>query len=170
MVEGFNTPTTSMTKDEWLTPPKLIKALGEFDLDPCAPVVRPWPTAKEHFTIEDNGLIKPWRGRVWLNPPYGKETFRWMARMAEHRSGIALIFARTDTQGFHREIFRKARGILFVQGRIRFHHVDGTPGQFPNAASCFVAYSDADCRALESCAIAGRYCFLGNGWADEVSK
>lgn len=31
-------------KDEWLTPPAIIKALGEFDLDPCAPVgwQTPW--------------------------------------------------------------------------------------------------------------------------------
>ena len=26
---------------EWLTPPKILDALGPFDLDPCAPVVRP---------------------------------------------------------------------------------------------------------------------------------
>lgn len=166
MADLFNTPTTADTKDEWLTPPWIINSLGDFDLDPCAPIVRPWPMAKEHYTIEDNGLMKPWRGRVWLNPPYGRETFKWMARMAEHRTGIALIFARTDTMGFHREIFGKARGMLFLKGRIQFCHVDGTAGDRPNAASCLVAYSDADCRALEACAIPGRYVFLGNGYAD----
>lgn len=31
--------------DEWLTPPQLLKCLGPFDLDPCSPVDRPWPTA-----------------------------------------------------------------------------------------------------------------------------
>ena len=66
--------SAAMMKDEWLTPPEIIDALGgpaSFDLDPCAPVTRPWPTAKEHFTIIDNGLTKPWRGRIWFNPPYG---------------------------------------------------------------------------------------------------
>jgi hypothetical protein len=50
--------------------PGLINALGDFDLDPCAQVARPWDTAKQHFTIEDNGLLKPWDSRVWLNPHY----------------------------------------------------------------------------------------------------
>lgn len=48
----------SSGKDEWLTPRPLIQALGEFDLDPCAPIKRPWDMAKNHFTVEDNGLEK----------------------------------------------------------------------------------------------------------------
>ena len=35
---------TSTGKDEWLTPPEIIKSLGEFDLDPCSPINRPWAT------------------------------------------------------------------------------------------------------------------------------
>ena len=42
--------------NEWLTPPSVLQALGPFDLDPCAPVTRPWPTAREHYTEIDNGL------------------------------------------------------------------------------------------------------------------
>lgn len=37
--------SAAMLKDEWLTPPEIIKALGgpeSFDLDPCAPIKRPW--------------------------------------------------------------------------------------------------------------------------------
>ena len=60
-------------KDEWLTPPHILSALGKFDLDPCASVARPWGTAAVHYTREDNGLTKPWLGRVWCNPPYGRE-------------------------------------------------------------------------------------------------
>jgi len=37
MSKTFN-PTKEITRtDEWLTPPKIIKSLGEFDLDPCSP-------------------------------------------------------------------------------------------------------------------------------------
>ena len=36
-------------KNEWLTPPELLAKLGQFDLDPCAPVNRPWPTATHHY-------------------------------------------------------------------------------------------------------------------------
>lgn len=34
-------------KGELLTPPELIKSLGEFGLDPCSPINRPWDTAKK---------------------------------------------------------------------------------------------------------------------------
>ena len=67
---GFNSHDRIEGREEWLTPPEIIKALGDFDLDPCAPTpeTRPWETAKEHFCIHDNGLTKPWTGkRVWLN-------------------------------------------------------------------------------------------------------
>ncbi|NCW30719.1 MAG: adenine methyltransferase, partial [Alphaproteobacteria bacterium] len=37
--------THNITTTTWLTPPAVIKALGEFDLDPCASLDRPWDTA-----------------------------------------------------------------------------------------------------------------------------
>lgn len=59
-----------MKNDEWLTPPEIMSSLGAFDLDPCSPINRPWPTAGIHYTVEDDGLSKPWFGRVWCNPPH----------------------------------------------------------------------------------------------------
>ena len=139
---NFNTNTEN--HDEWLTPPEIIKALGEFDLDPCSPVNRPWDTAKKHFTKFDDGLNKEWDGRVWVNPPYGRETFKWLEKLSEHKSGVALIFARTETIGFHATIWNKAKAIFFFKGRIKFFKVDGTQGDTANAPSCLVVYSDAD--------------------------
>ncbi len=54
---------TSVGKsDEWLTPQWILEPLGVFDLDPCASVVRPWATAKQHLTVEDDGLKANWGG------------------------------------------------------------------------------------------------------------
>lgn len=145
-------------KDEWLTPPDLLKALGEFDLDPCAPIVRPWPMAKQHFTVEDNGLTKPWPAnvRVFLNPPYGNETGEWLRRLAEHGHGTALIFARTETEMFFSEVWRKATAILFLEGRLYFYHRDGTrAGANAGAPSCLVAYGQSDADILASSGING---------------
>lgn len=47
---------SSTGKNEWLTPPELLAKLGDFDLDPCSPINRPWPTAANHYTIEDDGI------------------------------------------------------------------------------------------------------------------
>lgn len=76
--------------NEWLTPPEIIEALGPFDLDPCAPIERPWPTANRHYTVEDDGLRQPWDGFVWVNPPYGPHTWKWLHKLAEHGRGRAV--------------------------------------------------------------------------------
>lgn len=160
--KDFNTNTAN--NDEWLTPPEIIKALGPFDLDPCAPVNRPWDTAKKHYTVQDNGLAQPWYGRVWLNPPYGRETFTWMERLAEHGNGIALIFARTETKGFHEQIWRKAKAVFFFEGRLKFHYVDGRQGGTANAPSCLVAYDNENAMqivdAYATDKITGRFIWL----------
>ena len=90
--------SSRMLNDEWLTPPEILGALGNFDLDPCSPIIRPWDTAARHYSIEDNGLQQPWVGRVWLNPPYGRETGVWLQRLADHGNGIALAYGEHNVQ------------------------------------------------------------------------
>lgn len=145
--------------DEWLTPPSLIAALGEFDLDPAAPAVRPWPTARQHYTEADNGLLLPWHGRIWLNPPYSNPLIgRFMGRMAEHGCGTALIFARTETETFFRFVWEAATALRFLAGRLHFHKVDGSraPGN-AGAPSVLVAYGDSDAQVLGDCSIEGQF-------------
>lgn len=140
---------------EWLTPPYIIEALGAFDLDPCSPVVRPWDTAMRHYTMDDDGFKKRWRGRVWLNPPYGRETFRWIEKLADHGNGTALIFARTETIGFHDHVWRRADSVFFFKGRLRFHRPDGSQAGTAGAPSCLIAYSEADTEALRVSGLSG---------------
>lgn len=138
-----------MKNDEWLTPPEIISALGQFDLDPCAPVVRPWETATHHFTVDDDGLSKAWSGRVWCNPPFGREAIHWLRRMAAHDNGIALIPARTETAMFYDAVWGKAAGVLFIKGRPHFHYVDGRRAAFNSGAPiCLVAYGSANLDSL----------------------
>lgn len=134
--------------------------MGPFDLDPCSPINRPWDTAKKHYTIEDDGLSKEWEGRVWLNPPYGRETFKWIDKLALHGNGIALIFARTETIGFHEHIWTWADAIFFFKGRLKFYHVDGTQGGTANAPSCLVAYGEDNVEALRNCGLSGKFISL----------
>ena len=142
--------SAAMLKDEWLTPPEIIKELGPFDLDPCAPIVRPWSTARKYYTTEDDGLSQPWFGRVWCNPPYGRETGKWLEKLADHGQGIALIFARTETSMFIEQVWNKAHAILFLHGRLCFYHVDGSRSKTNSGApSCLVAYGKACSGILE---------------------
>lgn len=141
--------------DEWLTPPDLISALGVFDLDPCAPINRPWDTAKTHLDKTQDGLKTPWFGRVWLNPPY-----KWLAKLADHGKGVALIFARTETKGFHEVVWGRAHSVFFFQGRIHFHYVDGRRSDGANAPSCLVAYSPSDTASIEEAWLNGKLVYL----------
>lgn len=141
--------------DEWLTPPSLVRALGHFDLDPCSPVDRPWATAENHFTIHDDGLSRPWAGRVWMNPPYGQELGLWLERLSVHGNGIALVFARTDTVAFHSFVWGVADAILFLKGRIRFCYVDGREADPCGAPSILIAYGKSNADVLEQMGIDG---------------
>lgn len=143
--------SASMLKDEWLTPPEIIKALGAFDLDPCSPVGRPWDTAAQHYTIEDNGLESPWRGRVWCNPPYGLQAEAWLEKLADHGDGVALIFARTETRCWFNQVWDKADGVNFLRGRLFFHHLDGTKARANSGApSALVAYGSRNVASLSN--------------------
>lgn len=154
------------TTDECLTPPGVIDALGgpeSFDLDPCSPVARPWPTARAHLTARDNGLLQRWFGRVWLNPPYGRSIGAWLGRMAAQDCGVALIFARTKTEAFCRYVWGAASGLLFIAGRFDFLRVDGTPMPKRNgkgaansgAPSVLVSYGPGDLEVLAGCRLDG---------------
>lgn len=148
-------------KNEWLTPPDLIAALGSFDLDPCAPVGRPWDTARHHLTIRENGLSRSWLGRVWLNPPFGQEIPEWMARMSAHGNGIALVLARTETAWFQDYVFgsRTMCAVLFLRGRLTFHHADGSPAQGNcGGAPVLVAYGMNNANVLLASGIQGFFC------------
>lgn len=188
--------------DVWLTPPDVLAALGgadSFDLDPCAAVNQPWPTARQHYTVQDNGLIRPWHGRVWMNPPYSTSVIgKWMARMVEHGQGIALIFARTETAIFQEMVWRSADALLFHESRLTFHVNEDTwfepKGKKPILArrgerapanaggpSVFCAYGAEDADVLASCGLPGAFVPLRlrsmifgfasvGSWVDEVVK
>ena len=157
-MKTFNTNTKN--NDEWLTPPEIIKSLGEFDVDPCTPINRPWDTALIHYNKNDDGFTKEWHGRVWCNPPYGRETFEWIHKLAAHGNGMTLIFARTETLGFHYEVWDKADAIFFFKGRLKFHYVDGKQGLSANAPSCLVAYGQNNVEAIKNANLNGKLIIL----------
>jgi len=142
----------------WLTPPSLVEPLGTFDLDPCGAPGH--VLAERTYLLEsgDDGLRDPWFGRVWLNPPYGKEAEPFLAKLADHNKGTALIFARTETQTWHNIIWPKASAILFLEGRVTFLDPEGKAAKANSGApSCLVAFGEFDAAALYQSGIRGKY-------------
>ena len=149
---------TATGTDVWLTPPYIIEALGEFDLDPCSPIERYWDTAKKHYTIIDDGLKQEWSGRVWCNPPYGRECVKWLKKCAEHGNSMTLIFARTETRMFFDEVWDKASAILFLKGRLKFYNTEGIQAKASaGAPSVLIAYGDQNAEILKNCNLEGKF-------------
>jgi len=96
--------------DEYLTPEWLFKMLAiSFDMDVASPLDGiSWVPANTHITQVENGLLTPWSGRVWMNPPYSQSA-PWVTRFMEHRHGIALLpHCRSR---WHRQLWADADGI-----------------------------------------------------------
>ena len=144
---------------DWLTPPQLVKRLGNFDVDPCACPGMPWKLAHKVYTPPEDGLSLPWgegrSSRVWLNPPYGAHVGNWARRMAAHGNGIMLLFGRTETQAWQEHIWPRADAILFPIGRVHFCLPDGNRALSGTAPSSLIAYGRNNVEALLKSGIAG---------------
>lgn len=105
-VSGYMDVATSSASPEWPTPQWLVDSLaaefGPFDTDPAATAYN--AKAPVFYTEQDDGLAQPWKGRVWLNPPYGRTIGTWMAKAcAEVANGnaervVTLPPARVDAR------------------------------------------------------------------------
>lgn len=91
---------------------------------------------KHYYTKQDNALIQPWLGRIWVNPPYGRTIGQWVDKAVKETSGpspecciVMLLPARTDTKWFN-TIAETADQIRFVKGRLKFSNKDAAP--FPS--------------------------------------
>lgn len=115
----------STERQDWETPPEVFADLDAefgFTLDVCATAAN--AKCPRFFSPADDGLWQDWSGEVcWMNPPYGREIGRWVAKAAtEARRGaivVGLLPASTDTAWFHDHIYGEAE-IRFVRGRVRF--------------------------------------------------
>lgn len=123
--------TVGTSKNEWATPQPLFDALDaefHFTLDPCATAEN--AKCEKYYTKEQDGLKQSWAGEtVWLNPPFGGQTEKWM-RKAQHASAwldatvVCLVRAGTDTAWWH-DVALLADGIRFIKGKVEYVHADG---------------------------------------------
>ena len=123
--------------NEWYTPSEYVEAarrvMGSIDLDPAScPQANETVNASTFYTKEDDGFTQTWSGKVWCNPPYGKEDGesnqgRWTRRLIDaYESGeieeaVFLVNAVTDRSWF--EPFWNY-AICFVSRRIKFYSPD----------------------------------------------
>ncbi len=142
-MKQLNPVLFSSIRMDWATPQTFFDALDaefQFTLDPCASVEN--AKCKKFYTVAENGLAQDWSGEtVFCNPPYGRAIYDWVFKCwRESRNPcttvVMLIPSRTDTRYFHEFIYKKAREIRFIRGRLRFGN--GTnPAPFPSMVIVF---------------------------------
>jgi len=113
--------------DDWYTPPWIFLGLGlVFDLDVASPDIAPsWIPARNRFTVADDGLLQPWSGVVWCNPPYSAPT-QWCRKWAQHPAGCILLRADLSSSGPF-AAFTAATSIYVAARRIQFVNGLGAP-------------------------------------------
>lgn len=143
--------THNSGNNEWYTPPEYIAAartvMGGIDLDPASsPKANEIVQAPMFFTMEDDGLTRPWTGRVWLNPPYsGDLVARFVEKVVNSiRSGdveqaVVLVNNATET-GWFQLLAEHATSVAFPKGRIRYLDSDGRPRQSPLQGQAFLYF------------------------------
>lgn len=138
----MNAGLFSSNTPEWATPRAFFDALDaefHFTLDPCATPEN--AKCAQYYTREQDGLAQNWGGqKVFCNPPYGREISKWVRKCWEESRKpdtlcVMLIPARTDTAYFHDYIYKQAREIRFIRGRLHFN--DGGAAPFPSMVVVF---------------------------------
>lgn len=145
-------PAESKTSNEWYTPPRILEAvravLKVIELDPAGCEASNRTVKAQRFlTKEQNGLMYPWPGRIFLNPPYGKTSSggsnlayftRYLIEQYEcgnTQEAILLIPANTATSWFE-PLWGHA--ICFPVTRLRFLKEDGSPSDGVSFGTCLV--------------------------------
>lgn len=155
--ERKGTPAALLSSDsnEWYTPPVYLEAvravLGTIDIDPASNAeANTIVQARAFYDTTANGLKRDWTGRVFLNPPYGKEEGEsmsnqalWSARLiSQYQQGITteailLVNAITDA-GWFQPLWDYP--ICFTDHRIPFYRPGGEAGKQPVRGSVFVYF------------------------------
>src|SRR5262245_2221254 len=151
--------------NEWWTPPEIFNPAGEarpglvmtFDLDPCSTGAGLcYVPAKQVYTKADNGLILPWFGQVFENPPFNKDEgakrngiIPWLVRFFDHEpGGILLVRAQTSCGWWNSHIEPNAELHSFVKGKTRFLRGDGSRGKQPTSGVALIAKGEIARAAL----------------------
>lgn len=141
-IDEFTVPAATrfdLTSDDWCTSAELAGVLGTFDLDPCG-------NARSHIRslhrygldLDLDGLVEPWSGSVFCNPPYS-DVRPWADRLKAHPGPWAALVKLDPTTKWWREGFfgapaHRPTWAAFSR-RIKFERPDKPPltANFPSA-------------------------------------
>lgn len=134
-------------REQWYTPAEVAEAAraalgGRIDLDPAScDIANRTIKAVEFYSLPDkDGLVLPWYGRVFMNPPFGEIGPLFVKRLAAELAAgrveqAVVLLATSHTQNDRFQPIRELSPIIcYPPKRIRFTDEDGVSGQpkFPS--------------------------------------
>ncbi len=142
----------------WSSPRDLVAKLadefGPWTLDPCASAADACAPTWYGPESGQDGLVLPWSGRVWLNPPWRRANRKkglvalpiepwlnraaFMVRIGQADLVCGLIPARTDTRWWHGPV-AEATEIRLIKGRLKYGDA-GNCAPFPSAVVIWTWY------------------------------
>lgn len=140
-------------ENEWYTPPQYLEAarrvMGGIDLDPASSeTAQELVQATVYFTKDDDGLKRPWSGRVWMNPPYSKDlVWPFCERLCEFvasgdvTEAVVLVNNATETAAFQR-MAELAQAMCFHAKRIKYLNRDLEVAETPVQGQAFVYFGE----------------------------
>lgn len=149
----FGVQQDQLTRDDYYTPGWVFEKMGlTFDLDVCAPPGGiEWVPAKRYYTKADDGLLQPWEGRVWMNPPYSQAT-PWVNKFIEHGHGVTLIIHAKSA--WHPKLWAAADGAVVPYDYFDF--VGGPNGGSIYAPVWFAAFGEECVEAISRLGVVRR--------------
>jgi hypothetical protein len=136
-------------ENEWYTPLKIIElarlTMGSIDLDPAS-CERANQTVKAQkiYTEQDSGLLQPWSGNVWMNPPYGQPLIsQFSDKLIQELPNICqacvLVNNATETEWLQ-NMMRNCSAVCFIKSRVKFIDKNGNASGSPLQGQVILYY------------------------------
>jgi hypothetical protein len=122
---------------EWYTPLDFVDPArklfgGTISLDPCSSeVANEVIKAEQYYTVDDNGLLFDWHGRIWMNPPYELQMVDpFVTHLSKQyeagnvKEAVTIVNNATETRWF-RILIELASVVAFIHGRVRYWRPHG---------------------------------------------
>lgn len=156
--------------DEWFTPKYIFDAMDvAFDLDVAAPEQGAPHVPARHW-IWQRSLGGPWRGFIWMNPPFGGRNglAPWLDKFFAYGNGVALVPDRTSAPWFQKAA-KKSSAVLFISPKVKFERPDGSVGKSPGCGTALLASGARGVMALENARSLG-WLALGREQAPQLRR
>jgi len=137
---------------DWFTPPEILEPVravlgGSIPLDPCTASHNPTQAYKFCFLGGHDGLTIPWLISAFVNPPYGKELYKWISKTVWEASlGVQIVFlvsasSRWDQAKWQRLYSPNLTTFVMPRGRVKFLDASGVQQKSPPYPSILYFYN-----------------------------